>query len=233
MTDTSRSRSDAAAGPMTAADTELMSRLEADWQALAASGRFRTQLRRWAMDDPRLAFVTGEELVAAAQRRDMTDWHERDRPLAALLERFDYDPVARRVALQIVLPGLKHLIDGVRAWDTEERASRVVTEAIEVLDRCARAEAGTAPNFRVFMNTRRRVIRAATKARSEPVSLSGDLAGFTNEPDPLVEPHDETWPVRWRRTRVVCGDDGIDARFAGLPALRPILQWFLGAERQH
>jgi hypothetical protein len=30
------------------------------------------------------------------------------------------------VALQVVLPGLKSLISGIRGWDVEERAARVV-----------------------------------------------------------------------------------------------------------
>ena len=156
--------------PRVAADTELIRRLEADWRDLVGSRGFRDQLRVWAVEDTRLAFDDGDALVAAAQRRDASDWHRRDQVLAALLARVPTDALARRVALQVVLPGVKSLIDGVRGWDPEERASRVVAEAVEVLAHCAQAEADTAPGFRVYANTRRRVLRAAVRDRSEPVT---------------------------------------------------------------
>jgi hypothetical protein len=102
-------------------------------------------------------------------------WSGRDRVLAALLERFEEDPLARRLALQIVLPQIKSLINGVRGWDTEERAARVVAAAVEVLAHCAAEPAATTPNFRVFANTRRRILRAAIRDRTEPLVLSADF----------------------------------------------------------
>jgi hypothetical protein len=114
--------------------------------------------------------------VEAAQRRDVSSWADRDQVLAALLDRFEDDPVAQRVALQVVLPGVKSLIDGLRGWDVEERAARVVATAVEVLAHCAAEPAGTPPSFRVFANTRRRTLRAAIRDRSEPLVLVDDFS---------------------------------------------------------
>ena len=111
--------------PMWAAETELVRRLEAEWQVIARSRWLRDRLHGWAVDDDRLAFDDGEQLVRAARRRDASSWAERDRVPTALLERANGDVLARRVALQVVLPGLKSLIDDARTWDVEERAALV------------------------------------------------------------------------------------------------------------
>ena len=176
--------------PRRARETQLVRRLEAEWQALARSRWLRERLRSWAAEDPRLAFADGVELVAAAQRRDVSSWAERDQVLAALLERAPEDALAKRVALQVVLPGLKALIDRIRGWDVEERAARVVAAAVEVLAWCASEPAGTPPSFRVYANTRRRVLRAAVRDRSEPVVFVDDLSEVgTDDPGPPGPDH--------------------------------------------
>jgi len=154
----------------------VIRRLETEWDAIADSWWLRRRLEVWAADDPRLAFENGHRLVAEAQRRDVSSWANRDQVLAALLDRFEDDPVAQRVALQVVLPGVKSLIDGLRGWDVEERAARVVATSVEVLAHCAAEPAGTRPSFRVFANTRRRALRAAIRDRSEPLVLVDDFS---------------------------------------------------------
>ena len=158
-----------------AADTEVIRRLESDWSEIAESPRLCQRLGEWAVEDPRLAFENGTDLVEAAQSREVSRWSDRDRVLAALLDRYEDDPLARRLALQIVLPQVKSLINGIRGWDTEERAARVVATTVEVLARCAAEPANTTPNFRVFANTRRRILRAAIRDRTEPLVLSADF----------------------------------------------------------
>lgn len=155
--------------PTRAAETELIRRLDAEWRIIAQSRWLRDRLRTWATDDDRLAFNDGDQLLAAAQRRDASSWAERDQVLAALLDRAVDDALARRVALQVVLPGLKSLINGIRGWDAEERAARVVATALDIISWCATEPAGTSPSFRIYVNTRRRVLRSAIRARSEPV----------------------------------------------------------------
>jgi hypothetical protein len=191
--------------PRRAAETEVIRRLEAEWRAMAGSWWLRRRLQIWAAEDSRLAFDDGNSLVAAAQRRDVSDWADRDRILAALLDRFEDDPVARRVALQVVLPGIKSLIDGLRGWDVEERAARVVATALEMLVHCAAVPAGTPPSFRVFVNTRRRVLRAAIRDRSEPLVLVDDITRFEDTDGPEAANRDEKQRleelVEWVRER--------------------------------
>lgn len=173
--------------PARAADSELIRQLEAEWRMMAQSRWLSERLRCWASSDPRLDFPDGEELVEAAQRRDVVTWSERDQVLAALLERVPQESLAQRVALQVVLPGLKSLIDGIRGWDVEERAARVVATAIDVISWCASEPAGTRPSFRIYTNTRRRVLRTAIRDRSEPVLFIDDYAGLDkcDEVEPL------------------------------------------------
>src|SRR5690606_22141601 len=60
-----------------------------------------------------------------SRRRSGVTWSpaERDQALTALLERVPQEALAQRVTLQMVLPGLKIWISGIRAWDVEERAA--------------------------------------------------------------------------------------------------------------
>ncbi|MDF1596182.1 MAG: hypothetical protein P1T08_08800 [Acidimicrobiia bacterium] len=160
--------------PARAADTELIRRLDAEWRILSHSRWLRDRLGAWEIDDDRLSFDDGDQLVAAAQRRDAQGWAERDEILAALLVRATDDGLAKRVALQVVLPGLKSLINGIRGWDVEERAARVVATALDAISWCATEPAGTPPSFRIYVNTRRRVLRAAVRTRSEPVVFVDD-----------------------------------------------------------
>jgi DNA-directed RNA polymerase specialized sigma24 family protein len=109
------------------------------------------------------------------------------------------------VALQVVLPGIKSLIDSLRGWDAEERAARVVATAMDVLAYCAAEPAGTPPSFRVFTNTRRRALRAAIRDRSEPLILVDDFARFEHTDGPEVTNADERQRleelVDWARER--------------------------------
>jgi hypothetical protein len=174
-----------------ASQTEVICRLEAEWFEIAGSEWLRRRLRIWGAEDPRLAFEDGYQLVEAAQSREASSWTERDQVLTAVLARFQDDPVARRVALQIVLPQVKSLINGLRGWDVEERAALVVAETVEVLAYCAAEPAGTPPSFRVFTNTRRRTLRAAIRHRSEPTVLVGDLTHLADTETPETFPGDE------------------------------------------
>ncbi len=172
--------------PAWAAETELIRRLETEWRTLAHSRWLREHLQAWAAEDNRLAFDDGEQLVTVAQRRNAASWSERDQVLTALLERVNEDAVARRVALQVVLPGVKSLINSVRGWDVEERAARVVATAVDVLAWCADEPAGTPPSFRIYANTRRRVLRSAVRHRSEPVVLVNDYSHLERRDDTSV-----------------------------------------------
>lgn len=196
--------------PTRAAESELVRRLDAEWRVLAPSRLLRDRLRAWEAQDHRLAFDDGDQLVASAQRRDASSWAERDQVLAALLERASDDAVAKRVALQVVLPGLKSLVNGIRGWDVEERASRVVATALDVISWCATEPAGTPPSFRIYTNTRRRVLRSAVRARTEPVTFVDDYSGLdagTDTTEGTAEAQRFDQLVEWVRQRGAVRED--------------------------
>ena len=199
-----------ASSPSRTADSELIRRLDAEWRILSDSRWLRDRLCAWSADDPRLAFYDGNQLVAAAQRRDVASWAERDQVLSALLERAVDDSFARRVALQVVLPGLKSLIGSIRGWDVEERSAWVVATALDVISSCATEPAGTQPNFRIYTNTRRRVLRAAVRARSEPVVFVEDYRNLDVGSEPTDASADEQRIealVEWMRERAPVRED--------------------------
>ena len=108
------------------------------------------------------------------------------------------------MALQVVLPGLKSLINGIRGWDAEERAARVVATALDVISWCATEPAGTPPSFRIYVNTRRRVLRSAVRARSEPVVFVDDYRQIDADDEISDDPSDEQTVeqlVKWVQTR--------------------------------
>ena len=196
--------------PASASQTELIRRLDAEWRVLAGSRLLRDRLQSWAADDGRLAFDDGDQLLTAAQCRNAASWAERDQVLDALLERATDDAMARRVVLQIVLPGVKSLINGIRGWDVEERAARVVTTALDVISWCATEPAGTPPSFRIYTNTRRRVLRSAVRARSEPVVFIDDYSNLEagdDTPDRKPEAQQINELVEWVRQRARVRDD--------------------------
>lgn len=177
--------------PIRAADSEPIRRLDAEWRQLAQSWWLRERVRCWASSDSRLDFAAGAALVGAAQRRHAVTWSERDQVLAALLERVPQEALAQRVALQVVLPGLKSLINGIRGWDVDEQAARVVATALDVISSCAAEPAGTSPSFRIYTNTRRRVLRAAIRDRSEPVLFVDEYVGLDKSDGVELLPSEE------------------------------------------
>ena len=87
---------------------DLIERLEAEWAALA-SGQVQARLRVWSEQEPALAgFATPQQLLRQLDNLRGRH-HERDEILAALVRQAETDPLAARVVLQTLLPGLKKL----------------------------------------------------------------------------------------------------------------------------
>lgn len=105
------------AGP--AEERDLIERLEAEWPALA-SGPLRARLRVWAEQEPVLAaFATPQQLLR--QLDSLRGRHrERDAILAALVRQAQSDPLAARLVLQTLLPGLKTLARRI-LFEADER----------------------------------------------------------------------------------------------------------------
>jgi hypothetical protein len=98
---------------------DLIGRLEAEWPALAA-GVVQRRLASWSHEEPALAgFATPQQLL-----RHLLDRHgtqpPKDAVLAALVRQARVDPMAARVVLQALLPGLK-AIAGRLLLEADER----------------------------------------------------------------------------------------------------------------
>lgn len=110
-----RSRAHQTAG---ADERDLIAQLEAEWPPLAA-GALQPRLRAWATEEPALAgFATPQHLLRHLRTLRGRPRAE-DAILAALVRQAQADPLAARVVLQALLPGLKAL------------AGRILLEASE------------------------------------------------------------------------------------------------------
>ena len=87
---------------------DVVAALEREWDALA-SGALTQRLRQWAEEEPALApFATAQVLLRSLRR--MRGKHDLENAiLAALLRQTRTDPLAARVVLHALLPGLKGL----------------------------------------------------------------------------------------------------------------------------
>jgi hypothetical protein len=89
-------------------ERDLIERLEAEWPALA-SGPLGARLRLWSDQEAALAgFATPQHLLRHLLNLGGSP-RLKDETLAALLRQAQSDPLAARVVLQALLPGLKSL----------------------------------------------------------------------------------------------------------------------------
>jgi hypothetical protein len=97
--------------------------LERDWQRQLATGTVAEHLRRWRLAEPALApFSSPSRLIS--HLRNSPSGERQDAVLAALIHQGREDPVAVRLVLQRLLPGLKRraarliidLADRERVW---------------------------------------------------------------------------------------------------------------------
>jgi hypothetical protein len=94
-------------------------RLERDWRRLHADPALRDRLREWQRREPALRGLrTPGDVVRLLQGPDPVE--RKDRVLLALARRASSDPLAARVALHALLPGLKEIV-GRMLLDRHER----------------------------------------------------------------------------------------------------------------
>jgi hypothetical protein len=87
---------------------DLIERLEAEWPALAA-GALAAQLPSWAAEEPALAgFATPQQLLRHI-RASRGDTRAEDAVMTALVRQAGSDPLAARMVLHALMPGLKTL----------------------------------------------------------------------------------------------------------------------------
>lgn len=111
--------------------TGLQRALDDDWLTFQRSPGNIAALARWSVEDPRYAdFQDLESLRSYFERRDGVE--AREALMADLLRRGPDDPVARRVLLAALAPGLRRLVRRAAAfWDAEEAESIVIAAAID------------------------------------------------------------------------------------------------------
>jgi DNA-directed RNA polymerase specialized sigma24 family protein len=108
---------------------ELFGALELDWRLVAESRAAKDALRRWA-DDPTLRGLRTFDDVLARTARGV-DKSAANAVLGALIRRARTDPVAARVVLQALTPGLTNVARRLGAGFDSDVAADVVTAALE------------------------------------------------------------------------------------------------------
>lgn len=167
----------------------LFTRLQHDWDGLAADPAAHDRLAAWRAEDPALAGLDDLTALRAAAH-DRTDPAAGDRILAALARRAPTDDLAARILLHLLLPGIRALAN--RLWwldDGTEQASAAVAAVYErirtypYLRRPARIAAN------ILADARQQLVRQARPQRppAEPLPLDADLEGSLPAP-PDLEP---------------------------------------------
>jgi len=172
-------------GPRRAVDTQVVRQLESEWGELALSRRFVARLRAWSAETEILDFADGEALVEATRDRPSGPG-ETCKVLEALVIRAPSDELALRSAVQVMLPRFTAIIDSIGGIDLDERAAMVFAIGCEMILSCPPDTARTPIDYRLYVNTRRKAIRAATRERSraeDPVPTD-DLEWCLERPAP-------------------------------------------------
>ena len=103
---------------------DVIGQLERDWQRFAASAEAEQALRAWQRDEPALAGLCSLDAVleAMAATRVVAQLQRQDAILAALVRQAQQEgphaEPAGQTVLQLLLPGIKHLIR--RVWSLED-----------------------------------------------------------------------------------------------------------------
>jgi len=135
----------------------ILAELDADWRDFVRSPAAVEAVERWRRSDVVLADLTCVEDVLALRR----DVHRADEVLRALVERAPTDPVAGRVVLQSILPGLVRVACWYADDDPESTASDVIAIAWERICSYPAHRAGeVAPNLLFDVRKQMRFDRA-------------------------------------------------------------------------
>lgn len=181
-------------------EADPVEQLDREWRQLS-SGRLRLKLREWAEHEPALApFADPATLIRFLRRPG--PWAARDALLRALLFRARVDPLAGRVVLEAVLPGLKRVAERV-ILDARDR-----DELWALLLACAWEQIRTYPLERrpsriaanLLLDTRRKTLdeflreRARTRFRPDDVKAPRARRGAAQQESPAALP--STTPSR-------------------------------------
>ena len=167
------SRSIEPASRKESAGLDVVSRLEHEWAALQTPLRFR--LLAWARHEPVLArFGSPIELIRFLRSRDQ--WAEKDAALAALIRLARVEPLAARVMLEAVFPGLKRLAERVilNARDRDEWWQLLLAHAWEQIRTYPLGRPPSRIAANLLLETRRAALRAFATERAPRAVDRGD-----------------------------------------------------------
>ena len=155
---------------------DLVERLEAEWPALAA-GQLRLQLRAWSEREPALAsFATPQQLLR--QLDSIRGRHRaRNEILAALVREARTDPLAARVVLQTLLPGLKKIAGRLllEADERDELWSALLAHCWERIRRYPLERRPTRIAANLLLDTLQKTSRELKQQRRNRDRFSGEL----------------------------------------------------------
>jgi hypothetical protein len=135
----------------------ILAQLDADWREFVRSPAAIEAVGRWRRNDATLAGLTCVEDVLELRR----DVLRADEVLRSLVERASTDPVAARVVLQSILPGLVRIACWYADDDPQSTASDVVAIAWErICSYPAHRPGDVAPNILFDVRKQLRLDRA-------------------------------------------------------------------------
>lgn len=157
-------------------ETDPVDQLDREWRQLS-SGPLRSKLRAWAEHEPALApFVDPVTLIRFLRRPG--PWAARDALLKALLFRARVDPLAGRVVLEALLPGLKRVAERVilDARDRDELWSLLLAYAWEQIRTYPLERRPSRIAANLLLDTRRKTLdeflRERARTRIRPDALN-------------------------------------------------------------
>ena len=156
---------------------DLIERLEGEWPLLAA-GPLQQRLRLWAEQEPALAgFATPQQLLR--QLRSLRGRpRAEDAILVALVRQAHADPLAARVVLQALLPGLKALAGRLllEASERDELWSSLLAHCWERIRSYPLERRPTRVAANVLLDTLKRTSRELTHRRRDRDQLTNDAS---------------------------------------------------------
>jgi hypothetical protein len=159
------------------APADLIERLEAEWPALASSGVLRQRLRGWAAQEPALAGFASPQHLLRQLRGLRGRPRAEDAILAALVRQAGADPLAARVVLQALLPGLKALAGRLllEASERDSVWSALLAHCWERIRRYPLERRPTRIAANVLLDTLQKTSRELKQQRRDRDQLGGDV----------------------------------------------------------
>lgn len=158
-------------------NVDPVGQLDREWHRLAHSPLLRARLRSWAQREPALGVFAGPAGLIRFLR-EPGRFHDKDAALSALLRLAPTDPLAARVVLEALMPGLKRIARQLilDSRDRDELWQLLLASACEQIDSypLARRPARIAANL--LYETRRAALSELRRNRQPHPDITVELA---------------------------------------------------------